>query len=164
MTDTLLDELLAARQARKPFAAVTIAATKGSIPRAAGSKMPVHLDGPTSGTIGGGKFESLVIADAQLCIREKKALLRTFPLREDAPDSFGAICGDEATVLIEPQLLREATFLVRAGHYAQAIARLAVDCGLFVSALDDRAELLAEMPAEVTGISALAAPEFIASS
>ena len=163
MTDAFLDELVAARAARKPCALVTVAATRGSAPRAAGAKMLVYLDGLTSGTIGGGKFEALVIADAQSCMRTKEPLLKTFPLREDEPDSFGAICGGEATVLIEPQLLREALFLVGAGHCAQAIARLAVDCGLFVSALDDRAELLKEMPSQVRGISALSAPEFIAS-
>src|SRR5437870_7871752 len=142
MIDRLLEELLAARAARKPCAVVTVAATKGSVPREAGSKMLVYLDGLTSGTIGGGKFESLVIADAQNSMREKKPLLKTFPLREDKPDSFGAICGGEATVLIEPQLVREAIFLIGAGHCAQAIARLSVKCGLFVTALDDRAEFL----------------------
>src|SRR5712691_3480573 len=110
MTDAFFDELLTARQARRPCAVVTIAATKGSVPRAAGSKMLVYLDGLTSGTIGGGKFESLVIDHAQICMREKKPLLKTFPLREDKPDSFDAICGGEATVLIEPQQLREALF------------------------------------------------------
>src|SRR5713226_6976966 len=101
MTDGLLEELLAARAARKPCALVTVAATKGSVPRAAGAKMLVYLDGLPSGTIGGGKFESLVIADAQSCMREKKPQLKTFPLREDEPDSFGAICGGEATFLIK---------------------------------------------------------------
>jgi xanthine dehydrogenase accessory factor len=102
MTAALLDELAAARLARKPCALVTVAETKGSVPRAAGAKMIVYLDGLTSGTIGGGKFEALVIADAQLCLREKRTLLKTFPLRENELDSFGAICGGESTVLIEP--------------------------------------------------------------
>ena len=60
MTDGLLEELVAARKARKPCALVTVAETKGSVPRAAGAKMLVYLDGLTSGTIGGGKFEALV--------------------------------------------------------------------------------------------------------
>jgi xanthine dehydrogenase accessory factor len=103
MTNALLEELQAARAARKPCALVTVAATKGSVPRAAGAKMLVYAAGLTSGTIGGGKFEALVVADAQTCLREKAPLLKTFTLREDEPDSFGAICGGEATVLIEPQ-------------------------------------------------------------
>ena len=75
MTDWLLEELAAARRARTSCALVTVAATKGSVPRAAGSKMLVYTNGKASGTIGGGKFESLVIKDAQLQIRAKKPLL-----------------------------------------------------------------------------------------
>lgn len=39
MTDSLLEELRAARQARQPCALVTVAETKGSVRRAAGAKM-----------------------------------------------------------------------------------------------------------------------------
>jgi xanthine dehydrogenase accessory factor len=139
MTDGLLDELLAARPARRPWGLVTIAGRKGSMPRAAGAKMLVYLDGLTSVTIGGGKFEALAIAEALVCLREKRSLLKTFPLHENEPDSFGAICGGEATILIEPLLVREALFVVGAGHCAPAIVRLAVDCGLFVNVMEDRA-------------------------
>jgi xanthine dehydrogenase accessory factor len=163
MTDGLLDELQAARQARKPCALVTVAETKGSVPRAAGAKMLVYLDGLTSGTIGGGKFEALAITDALGCLREKRSLLKTFPLRENEPDSFGAICGGEVTILVEPLLMREALFVVGAGHCAQAIVRLAVDCGLFVSVMEDRAELLSALPPEVARIATPSAGEFIAS-
>lgn len=162
MTDAFLDELVAARRSRKPCALVTVAATKGSVPRAAGAKMLVYLDGLTSGTIGGGKFEALAIEDALCCLREKRTLLKTFSLREDEPDSFGAICGGEATVLIEPQWMREALFVVGAGHCAQAIVRLAVDCGLFVQVIEDRTEWLEALPAEAARVSAASAREFIA--
>jgi xanthine dehydrogenase accessory factor len=148
---------------RKPFAVVTVAATTGSVPRAAGSKMFVYADGKTSGTIGGGKFESLVIAEAQAAIADKKPLLKTYPLREGETDSFGAICGGEVTVFIEPQIGGEALYLVGAGHCARAIAKLAAECGLFVTVVDDRAELLADLPSAVVGISDRAPRDFIAS-
>ena len=67
--------------------------------------------------------------------------------------SFGAVCGGEVTVLIEPQILSEAIFLVGAGHCARAIAKLAIDCGLFVTAIDDRVELLANLPEAAIKIS-----------
>jgi xanthine dehydrogenase accessory factor len=144
------------------FAVVTVAATTGSVPRAAGSKMFVYADGRASGTIGGGKFESLVIAEAQEAIRTKKPLLKTYPLREGETDSFGAICGGEITVFIEPQIGGEALYLVGAGHCARAIAKLAAECGLFVTVIDDRAELLADLPPAVVGISDCAPRDFIA--
>jgi xanthine dehydrogenase accessory factor len=163
MTDALLDELVAARQARTTCALVTVAATSGSVPRAAGSKMLVYGTGKTKGTIGGGKFEALVAEEALGTLREKKPVLKTYPLREGDADSFGAICGGEVTVLIEPQGVSEAVYLIGAGHCARAIARLAAECGLFVSVIDDRAELLAELPAVVARISDVAPADFIAS-
>lgn len=152
-----------AREARKPFAVVTIAATTGSVPRAAGSKMFVHADGQSSGTIGGGKFESLVIADAQTAMREKKPVLKSYPLHEGDVDSFGAICGGEVTVFIEPQLTSEALYLIGAGHCSRAIAKLAAECGLFVTVLDDRDELLVDLPPAVARISGSSPAHFIAS-
>jgi xanthine dehydrogenase accessory factor len=163
MSDALLEELMAARKARKRCALVTVASTKGSVPRAAGSKMLVYADGQSSDTIGGGKFESLVIADALAAMQRKEPVLKTYPLREGEPDSFGAICGGEVTVFIEPQIVGEAIFLVGGGHCARAIAELALRCGLFVSVIDDRAELLADLPASAARVSDTAPPKFITS-
>lgn len=153
MTDALLEELLAARRSRTACALVTVAATKGSVPRAAGAKMLVYGGGQTSGTIGGGKFESLVIADAQQSIRDKSIALKTYPLREDEPDSFGAICGGESTILIEPQLAGESVFLIGGGHCAHAIAKLCAECGLFVTVVDERAAQLRDLPREVVAVA-----------
>ena len=153
MTDTILDELLRARNTRTLCALVTVAATKGSVPREPGSKMIVYADGKISGTIGGGKFEALVRDESRNAMRGKKTLLKTYVLREGDICSFGAICGGEVTVLIEPQVLSEAIFLVGAGHCARAIAKLALDCGLSVTAIDDRTDLLEELPEAAARIS-----------
>ena len=122
--------------------------------------MIVYADGRNSGTIGGGKFESLVMTDALGAIREKKPLLKTYPLHEGDVCSFGAICGGEVTIFIEPQILSEAIYLIGAGHCARAIAKLAIDCGLFVTVVDDRSELHAELPNAVEKVSS-SPPEFI---
>src|SRR6266404_2645703 len=146
MDDAILEELLRARQTRMPCALATVAVTSGSVPRQAGSKMLVYADGKTSGTIGGGKFEALVVEDSLKSIAAKKTLLKTYPLREDKPDSFGAICGGEVTVMIEPQSLNTALYLIGGGHCSLAIARLAVDCGMHVTVVEDRAEQLENFP------------------
>lgn len=163
MTDALLEELAAARRARKSCALITIAETRGSAPRSAGSKMLAYLDGTSSGTIGGGKFEALVLEEASRQMREKKPLLKTYPLHESSPESFGAICGGEVTVLIEPQLLGEAIFLIGGGHCSQAIARLAVECGLFVTVIEDRAESTTALPAQALVVKEVDPSTFIAS-
>ena len=118
MSDALLQELLAARARRVVCALATVAATAGSVPREAGAKMIVYADGKTSGTIGGGKFEALVVADALAGLCERRPLLKTYPLHEGDACSFGAICGGEVTMLIEPQTNGEALVLVGAGHCA----------------------------------------------
>jgi len=138
----LLEELLEAKRAGRPCALATVAAAKGSVPRHPGAKMIVYEDGSISGTVGGGKFESLVVAEALECLAKKEPLLKTWPLREDQPDSFGAICGGEVTVLLEPQIPTHRLLIVGGGHCACAIAKLAAECGFFVTALEDREDIL----------------------
>ncbi len=145
MTESIIEEFLQARKNRENCALVTVASIKGSVPREAGSKMIIYSDGRISGTIGGGKFESLVIEESINAINSNgEPLLKRYPLRENEPDSFGAICGGEVTVLIEPQKRASRLILVGAGHCSQAIASLAHDCGFHVTVIDDRAELLSD--------------------
>jgi hypothetical protein len=94
-------------------------------------------------------------------LRDKTPLLKTYSLREGETDSFCSICGGEVTVLVEPQNLNEAIFLIGGGHCSHAIAKLSADCGLFVTVVDDRSELTKDLPANV-GVVALTNPaEFI---
>ena len=162
MNDALLTELATARQSRIPCALVTVVNTRGSVPRATGSKMLVYFDGKISGTIGGGKFESLVITQAQEQIGKKKPLLKTYSLHEQSPESFGAICGGESTVFIEPQIVGEGIFLIGAGHCSSAIAKLALECGLFVTTVDDRTERVPEFPSAARFVSDIQPADFIA--
>jgi xanthine dehydrogenase accessory factor len=119
--------------------------------------MLVYADGKISGTIGGGKFEALVVEDSLKSIAAKKTALKTYPLHEDKPDSFGAICGGKVTIMIEPQNLSSALFLVGAGHCSLAIAKLASDCGMYVTVVEDRAGLLENFPVSTSRVVANAA-------
>ncbi len=160
MNVDVLAELLAARERHEPCALATVAATRGSVPREAGAKALIFGDRRIVGTVGGGKFESLVIADAQAAMAEKALMLKTYPLHEGSGDSFGAICGGEVTVLIEPQLVKETLVVIGAGHCGQALCRLARECGWHIIVLDDRADLLAACDAHER--LSTPAPEFIA--
>ena len=64
MTESIIEEFLLTRKTRENCALVTVASIKGSVPREPGSKMIVYSDRKISGTIGGGKFESLVIEES----------------------------------------------------------------------------------------------------
>ncbi len=157
----LLKALLKARQQREPCVLATVIETTGSIPRAAGAKMLVYSETRTLGTVGGDKFESLVITDALAAMAGKLPVLKSYPLHEGDVNSFGAICGGTVNVLIEPQQLNEALVIVGAGHCSRAIASLARDCGWHVTVIDDRGELLGDFPAHQTIVDRPPA-EFIA--
>ncbi len=158
--DALYRELLDARLRREPCVLATVATVRGSVPRAAGAKALFFPDGRILGTIGGGRFESLVAEDAGAVLARRETLLKTYPLHEKSPDSFGAICGGEVTVLLEPQIWAESLTIFGAGHCGQALCRLAKGCGWHVTVLDDRADLLAGCDAHVRHEGP--APEFFA--
>ena len=164
MSDEILKELLKANQKHTPCALVTVTETKGSVPREPGSKMIVYGDGSISSTVGGGKFESLVIEDCVRAIASGKPLLKTYPLHENDPASFGAICGGESTVYIEPQKQPARLFLVGAGHCSQAIARVAALSGFSVIVIDDREQLTKSeyFPSAFDRISDHSAPHIFA--
>jgi xanthine dehydrogenase accessory factor len=161
MNREILSRLAEAHDAGRPCALVTVAETRGSVPRAAGAKMLVYRDGECFGTIGGGKFEALVVAASRAALDSGEPLLKHYPLHEAAAESFGAICGGEVTVLIEPQLQRQRLVIVGAGHCARALARLAGECGFHVTVIDDRAELLADFPQAHRMISGDKWPDFL---
>ena len=162
--DGLLRELLDARARRERCALVTVAAARGSTPREAGAKMLVYAGGQISGTVGGGRLEALVIEEslAALSANARAPTLKTYPLREGLSESFGAVCGGEVTVLIEPQTLPDALFVVGAGHCGRAIAGLAATCGWHVTLIDDRADLLADVPGGVLARQEGAPGDFVA--
>jgi xanthine dehydrogenase accessory factor len=142
MSEDIQRLLLEASHAGEACALATIAKVTGSAPREAGTKMVIFEDGRIAGTIGGGKFESLVLEEAQKAMTTGKPILKTYPLHEASDESFGAICGGEVTVFIEPQARPPLFSLIGAGHCARALAKFASECGFAVTVLDDRADLL----------------------
>jgi len=146
MASDFFSELQEARTTGQPFVVVTVVQTQGSVPRHPGAKMVVFPDGSIRGTVGGGKFESLVIAEAKDRLKDGQNLLKKYPLREGETDSFGAICGGEVTLWFEPHKKAPVLLLVGAGHCAQAIARLAAECGFHVTVVDDRKEWTESCP------------------
>ena len=145
-------------------ALATVVSATGSVPRQPGAKMLVYADGRISGTVGGGKFESLVIAEALEIMRDGAPVLKNYLLREGEPQSFGAICGGECAVFIEPLGAGESVWIIGGGHCALAIAHLAAGCGFYVGVVEDRAEQLGgdKFPAAARLVTDRPAPDFIA--
>lgn len=163
MNQPLAEEIARAHRDRHNCVVTTVAVATGSAPRAAGAKMIVYPGGLTSGTVGGGRFESLVIAEALAGVAREEPWLKTYPLHEGDAASFGAICGGEVTVFFEPLKAGPALHIIGAGHCAQALAKLAADCGWHVSVVDDREEWLALALAAHRRVASRSPAEYIAS-
>ena len=90
--------LLAAKRRQEVAVVITVAATKGSVPREAGTKMVVTA-GDVFGTIGGGhlEFKAIDIARSMIAANGVRALHR-FPLGA----TLGQCCGGVVNLLFEP--------------------------------------------------------------
>jgi xanthine dehydrogenase accessory factor len=149
---SFFDALGAAVRAHGRVAMATVVSAAGSTPRETTARMLVLPDGATLFTVGGGKFESLVVEDArQLLERNGLPFTREYAFTPEGKDSFGAVCGGRATVLLEIVERAPALLVVGAGHCGEALARAAAFTGWDVTVADDREERLdaSRFPADV---------------
>ena len=137
----LLAELTAALDAGRSAVTATVVDTAGSVPRRPGAKMLIHDDGSTSGTIGGGKVEALVVANALETITARETRLTTYTLQEPLRGDPG-VCGGTMTIALEPYMPPPTVLVIGAGHVGRAVVDLAHWLGYRTVAVDDRADLV----------------------
>ncbi|MEO8189335.1 MAG: XdhC/CoxI family protein [Acidobacteriota bacterium] len=142
-------QLTSELEARGRLALATVTETRGSGPSRVGRRFLVFEDGSFSGTIGGGPFEALVIADAAALFREDSGPGRflkwyDFFEREIAPgqdrEMTNMICGGSARVLVEVLRAAPSLVILGGGHVGLALARLGLPLGYQVTVADDREE------------------------
>jgi xanthine dehydrogenase accessory factor len=99
--------------------------------------MWVWADG-FSGTIGGGRFESLVLAEARRLLSDARpeAFLKEYTLCRE----MGQCCGGKATIFFEPCGRRKAVHIYGAGHVSRALASTLDGLDLEVVVYDARSE------------------------
>ena len=105
--------------------------------------MLVLDDGTTSGTIGGGRLEALVIGNALEVIATGETRLTTYTLQEPLRGDPG-VCGGTMTIALEPYMPPPSVFVIGAGHVGRAVLDLAHWLGYRTIAVDDRADLVTE--------------------
>lgn len=143
MGERLIRELIETVDRGTSVVLATVVETRRSVPRHPGSKMLVHADGRTSGTIGGGEMEARVRAEAVEVLATGRPRLVRFELVDPAQGDPG-VCGGEVTIYLEPFMPTPTVFVVGCGHVGSAVVELAHWLGFRVVAYDDRAELVTD--------------------
>jgi len=103
--------------------------------------MLVLDDGTTSGTIGGGAVEALVVGDALEAMATGVTRLTTYTLQEPLRGDPG-VCGGTMTIALEPYMPPPSVLVIGAGHVGRAVIDLAHWLGYRTVAIDDRADLV----------------------
>lgn len=141
MEDTreVYEAILAAQASGEPAALATIVAVQGSVPRHEGSKLMIRPDGSFVGTVGGGKLEATVIAEAQQVISSGKTRMLSYTLN-DISEGDPGVCGGTVQVFIEPVAVPPTLLVIGGGHVGKALAELGKWTGFRVILSDDREE------------------------
>ena len=129
----LSEALVAGRSA----ALATVTGSTGSAPRELGAKMVVFGDGSLFGTIGGGRLEAQVIADARACLDAGKPARKSYDLE---PRSLGMYCGGSVEVFIDVFADAMRLIILGGGHVGEKTAALAAFLGVAHWLVDDRPE------------------------
>lgn len=139
MEDTreVYEAILAAQTRGEPAALATIIAVQGSVPRHEGSKLMIRPDGSFVGTVGGGKLEATVIAEAQQVISSGKTRMLSYTLN-DISEGDPGVCGGTVQVFIEPVAVPPTLLVIGGGHVGKALAELGKWTGFRVILSDDR--------------------------
>jgi xanthine dehydrogenase accessory factor len=155
--DTFFRELADELEKHGRLVLATVLETKGSGPSRIGRRFLIFEDGTFRGTIGGGPFEALVVADAGALFRDDRAshprgepspvrILKWYDFFEreiesgDLREPTNMICGGSARVSIELLTASPSLVVLGGGHVGTALARLARGLGYDVVVGDDREE------------------------
>src|SRR5262244_816834 len=145
--DTFFLNLTEQLQKRGRLALATVVETKGSGPSKDGRRFLIFEDGSFSGTIGGGPFEALVVADAAPLFHEggPRRFVKWYDFFEreiggNDREPTNMICGGSARVVVERLEASPALLVLGGGHVGRALARIAPSLGFQVVVADDREE------------------------
>ncbi len=101
MSKRIYENCLNELKKNTPLALATIIETSGSTPQIPGASALFSPEGLLTGTVGGGILEADAQKKALQSLQKKSLLLYKFNLTADISSPEGAICGGEATILID---------------------------------------------------------------
>lgn len=124
----------------------TVVDKQGHGPAALQSKMLIHSNGRTLGTVGGGALERLVINKVKEILKERRGRLEKYLLDKDNKildgTPTGMICGGQVTIFYEYVSSGLPLYIFGAGHIGSALAYHLKRLNYRLAVVDDRPELL----------------------
>ena len=135
---TIYNEIQSSLKHGERIAVATVVKTIGAAPCGVGTKLLVHADGSTSGSLSGAKVDAQAAQESMQALREGHSSLVHIHL--DADQAVGS-CGATLELFIEVLYPEPRLIIAGAGHVAQALARLATSLDFRIVVVDDRRDL-----------------------
>lgn len=134
--DNPINTLAKAIQNKQSAVLATVVEVEGASPAKTGAQMALLADHSTTGTVGGGKLEAAIIADAQAALSEGQPRLKHYTLTEEGKDAVGVLCGGEVHVFIQPFLPPPQLMIVGGGHIGRPLKVMGEAAGFEVIVVD----------------------------
>ena len=133
------------------YALVTVLSTRGSTPRASGTKMVISQS-DFYATIGGGHLEFKVIEQARALILQGNSCQTIENFQLDA--SLGQCCGGSTAVMFEVFSCDNLQLdIYGAGHISHALIQILAQLPMRIRLIDSRADIFpAQLPANVSKV------------
>ena len=135
MTDPIV-VLADAVQQEQPAVLATVVEITGASPAKAGTQIVLLSDGTTAGTVGGGRLEAAILADAQMALHDGEPRLAHYRLVEEGPEAIGVLCGGEVRVFVQPYRPPPRLIIAGGGHIGRALRPMAEAAGFAVTIVD----------------------------
>lgn len=151
----VLEKLLECIKAGKSVALCTIVDKIGSTPRDVGAKMLVFEDKSSFGTIGGGRFEELLIEDAVKALKEGNSKIISYsfsPLTKPESVVTNQLCGGEAKVFIDVIKPIPRLIIIGSGDIAQALVKIASILKFEIFVISSKKAQLSEVLSKVENL------------
>ncbi len=123
-------------QDRQPVVLATVVEIVGASPAKVGAQMVLLADDTTAGTVGGGKLEAAIIAEARAALKDGQPRLKHYRLTEEGNDAVGVLCGGEVRVFIQPFLPPPKLVIVGGGHIGRPLRVMGEAAGFEVIVVD----------------------------
>lgn len=123
-------------QDKQPAVLATVIEVKGASPAKVGAQIVLLGDGAAIGTVGGGKLEAAILADARTVLREGAPRLSHYRLEEEGPEAVGTLCGGEVNVFIQPYFPPPKLVIVGGGHIGRPLKVMGEAAGFEVIVVD----------------------------